>query len=198
MKGKRTGIDFNKHQHRVEIYKCSEKEIQIDHFQVGDSNTNYIQFINTDRTLTVTGDFGNWVFCRPFYPNEKEGVSDGYWLEKLHILSCQNPYEYNGDDTAKEIQELIDKGLEEYGYEGDELATIKEWYTDLLEYTEEEHDYIYHAHYNYGKPANIDYESIPFCKDLNNWLNIIFDAFDEICRRMKKTQLKERSYESRP
>jgi len=39
------------------------------HFQVGDSSTNYIQFINTDRVLTVTGDFGNWVFCRPFVPS---------------------------------------------------------------------------------------------------------------------------------
>jgi len=180
----RTGKDFSKHVHRVEIFKNGDKEIRVDHFQVGDSNTRYIQFINTDRVLTVTGDYGNWVFCRPFHPSADGHVSDGYWLEKLSILSEQVAATYDGDETAKEIQTLIDTGLEEYGYEGDELERMKEWYTDLLSYTDDEYEYVYHAYRDYGRP-NIEPETIPFCKKLNNWLNVIFDAFDEICNRMK-------------
>jgi len=182
----RTGIDFSKHEHRVEIFKNGDKEIRIDHFQIGNSNINYIQFINTDRILSVTGDFGNWIFCRPFVPSEEGGVSDGYWLEKLRIASCQEAGKYDGDETAKEIQLLIDSGLEEQGYKGEELEQIKEWYTDLLGYTEDEHEYIYHAYRDY--PSYIDCEIIPFCKELNNWLNIIFDAFDEICFRLKENK----------
>jgi hypothetical protein len=180
---KRTNVDFSKHIHSVEVYKNGDKEIRIDHFKIPDTNMNYIQFINTDRVLTITGDFGNWVFCRPFVPGPKEYVSDIYWLEKLKILSTQVPGSYDGEETAKEIQELIDKGLEDYGYEGDELEKMKEWYTDLLRHTDDEFEYIYHAYRGCNRP-NIDNEGIPFCKKLNPWLNVIFDAFDEICRRM--------------
>ncbi|MDD4970850.1 MAG: hypothetical protein PHT07_15590 [Paludibacter sp.] len=185
MKGKRTGIDFSKHVHTVDVYKHEDKEIQVDHFKIPDSMTNYIQFINTDRVLTITGDFGNWVFCRPFVPSIDGYVSDGYWLEKLRILSSQVPGSYDGEATASEIQKLIDEGLQEYGYKGDELKKMKEWYTDLLTYTDDEYEYVYHAYRGYDRP-NIETESIPFCKKLNPWLNIIFDAFDEICRRIKE------------
>lgn len=185
----RTGIDFGKHEHRVEIFKSEKSEIQIDHFQVGNSRMNYIQFINTNEILTVTGDFGNWVFCRPFVPSEDGYVSDPYWLEKLKIASKQDPGRYDSEATAKEIQELINKGLEDYGYKGEELKEMKEWYTDLLSYTDNEHEYVYHAYYE-SSPKNIDNESIPFCKSVDNWLLIIFDAFDEICKRLKEKQIK--------
>jgi hypothetical protein len=187
MNGKRTGIDFSKHVHSVEIYKNGDKEIQIDNFKIPDTRMNRIQFINTDEILSITGDFGNWIFCRPFVPGPKEYVSDGYWIEKLKILSSQVPGSYDGEETAKEIQELIDKGLEDYGYEGAELDKFKEWYTDLLTYTDDEYEYIYHAYRGYDRP-NVDSGSIPLCKKLNPWLNIIFDAFDEICRRMKEQE----------
>ena len=185
---KRTKIDFSKHEHRIEIFKNGDKEIRVDHFQVGTSNMNYIQFINTDRILTVTGDFGNWVFCRPFIPRGGGIVSDSYWLEKLKILSTQEPGKYDSKETKKEIQDLIDHELEDYDYEGDELKELKEWYSELSTHTEEEYDYIYHAHYHYDIPSNIGHENIPFCKELNIWLNIIFDAFDEICERLKNSQ----------
>jgi len=185
MKGRRTGIDFSKHAHRVEIFTNGDKSIQVDHFQVGDSSMNYFQFINTDRVLTVTGDFGNWVFCRPFIPSADGRVSDHYWLEKLKISSSQVPSKYDGDETAKEIKKLIKAGLKDYGYTGIELKGMKEWYSELLKYTDDEYEYIYQAYRAYGRPKNIDNEGIPFCKELNCWLNIIFDAFDEICQRLK-------------
>ena len=185
----RTGIDFSEHVHRVEIFKSDENEIRIDHFQVGDSKMNYIQFINTDRVLSVSGDFGNWIFCRPFIPDKGGYVSDGYWLEKLRILSTQEAGRYSSDETAKEIKLLIKSGLEDYGYKGAELQAVKEWYTELLSYTDDEYEYIYEAYRSYDRPGNIDNESVPFCKEVNNWLYIIFDAFDEICERLSENKV---------
>jgi len=191
MRESRTGVDFSKHEHRVEIFKSEKNEIQIDHFQVGSNNCKYIQFINTDRTLTVTGDYGNWVFCRPFVPSEDGYVSDGYWLEKLKILSEQDSaLSFDSEETTKEIQELIDKGLEDYGYEGEELSKAKEWFKELLEEADDELEYTFKAYRDYSKPDFIDYEQIPFQKKVNNWLLIIFDAFDEICKRLEEKQIK--------
>jgi hypothetical protein len=185
MKGKRTSIDFSNHEHRIEIFKSGEKEIRVDHFQVGNSSTNYIQFINTDRVMTVTGDFGNWIFCRPFHPSPKGGVSEQYWIEKLRISSSQELARYDADETEKEIKELIKNGLEEYGYKDDELKEIKDWFKELLQEVDDELNYTYKAFREYGRPNFIDGEQIPLCKKVNQWLLIIFDAFDEICRRLE-------------
>ena len=37
----------------------------------------------------VTGDVGNWMFCREFHPSSKGHVSDYYWVEKLQMSSSQ-------------------------------------------------------------------------------------------------------------
>ncbi len=188
-KGKRTGVDFSKHEHRVELFKNDEgKEIRVDHFQKGNSRYGYLQFTNTAETLTVTGDYGNWVFCRPFGISEEGSVSVGYWLEKLRDSSSQEPSNYDGDETAKEIKALIKSGLKEYGYEGEELSLAKEFFTDLLTYTEEEFEYVYEAYRGGNAPPFLDAEMIPFCKEVKIWLLIVFDAFDEMCERLKKSK----------
>jgi hypothetical protein len=184
---KRTDFDFSKHTHRVEIFKSDEgNEIRVDHFQQGNKKCGYIKFVNDDNGLAVYGDFGNWVFCRPFHPSADGFVCDGYWFEKLRIGSSQVLGDYDSEATANELQKLIDGGLEEYGYSSEQLEEIKEWYTDLLAYTDDETEYAYHAYRDYNKPCNLGYEEIPFCKKVNIQLEIIFDAFDEICNRLKK------------
>lgn len=189
MRNKRTKVDFSKHVHRVEIFKNEDNnEIRIDHFQIGDSNQKYIQFINTDKILSITGDYGNWIFSRPFIPNKDEYVSGGYWLEKLNILSTQEGKEYDSEKTKLAIQNLIDSELEEL-YEDKELEICKEWFTDLLEYTDDELEYTCFAYKTSDKPPFIDYETIPFVEEINIWLQIIFDAFDEICYRIEQKEL---------
>ena len=188
---KRSDWDFSNHTHKVEIFKSeNNNEVRIDHFRNGDSEMGYIRFVNDDYGMTVYGDFGNWVFCRPFHPSPDGYVSEHYWIEKLQISSCQEPYTYDGEETAKEIQKLIDNGLEEYGYEGDDLEKMKEWYNDLLDYTEDEIEYKYHAYRDSFSP-DFDYEDIPYCKELSVQLKIIFDAFDEICKKMKDNNIKK-------
>lgn len=183
---KRTATDFSKHEHRIEIFKNENgKEIQIDHFQVGDSRMHYIKFMNTDENLIVTGDYGSWIFCRPFVPSPEGYVSGGYWMEKLTIGSVQKPYVFNSDIAAADIKELIDSGLENYGYEGEKLEKAKEWFGELLENCDDELDYQNKAYRDYYKPDFIDYEEIPSGKKVHPWLEVIFDAFDEMCERLK-------------
>ncbi len=185
---KRTNTDFSKHKHRVEIYRCDNKEVRIDHFQVGDSRQDYIQFINTDSILSITGDYGNWIFCRPFIPSANGKVDDSYWIEKLKIASEQKLDDIDLDATEKEIQELIDGGLAEWGLEGERLEQAKEWYSELLDYCDDKYSFISFAYRGYEKPHFIDYEDIPCVYEIPIWLKIIFDAFDEICDRMKNNK----------
>ena len=188
MREKRTEVDFSKHVHRVEIFK-NEKgdEIRIDHFQVGNNRTNYIQFINTDEILTITGDFGNWVFCRPFVPSPKGYVSDGYWFEKMRIASEQKFERLDSDANEKEIRELIDHGLEDYGYEGEDLEKAKQWYDELLSEVDDDLGYMCKAYRDYYKPDFIKYENIPMIKETPISIQIIFDAFDEMCLRLENS-----------
>jgi len=142
---------------------------------------NYIQFMNTNENLIVTGDYGNWIFCRPFIPSSDGFVSDCYWLEKLKISSSQELSKYDPEETEKSIQKLLDSELEEYGYEGEELENLKSELSHLLYYVDDEIEYNYNAY----RDSSLDYEQIPYETKLNYWLLIIFDAFDEICNRIK-------------
>jgi hypothetical protein len=181
MENKRTSVDFSKHTHTVEIYKCGVKEIRVDTLQFENSRENMVQFINTSETMSVTGDFGNWIFCRPFIPSSKNYVSSYYWIEKLRTLSEQKLDELDLEAISQKIEQELDHGLGEYGYTGDRLQEAKDWYSELLEHTDEEADYIEFIHRGYPELINI--EDIPFYKKTPVWLNIIFDAFDEICDR---------------
>lgn len=182
---KRTNTDFSKHEHKVELYKCGEKQIRIDHFQVGNSRHDYIQFINTDEVMTVTGDYGNWVFCRPFIPTKGQTISDSYWIEKLKISSEQKlrdlDFDYMADMIKAEIKELI----AEYGEEDNErYNTEMDWYENLLEACEGEDEIQYLSLAYRDSPNWKDYDDVPISYKTPIWLQIIFDAFEEMCSRM--------------
>ncbi len=179
----RTGVDFSKHIILETHFKLEDHNLDVWDLKLPDSNyTHRVRFINSCGTLTVNGDFGNWVFCREFHPSAKESVSDGYWAEKLRISSVQESSKYDSGETEKEIKNWIKKGLKEYGYEGEELRTKKEQFKELLDHVEDEIEYNYFA---YRESGIEDYELVPYCKTAHIWLQIVFDAFDELCRRMK-------------
>jgi len=183
LREKMTKWDFSEHTHVVEEFKSDKgNTVRIDHLRKGSSNHGYVRFVNDDYGLSVFGDFGNWIFCRPFVPSNKGYVCVSYWNEKLKISSSQDHARYDSDETEKEIKELINGRLEEYGHEGEELEKLKDWYTDLLDYTDDEIDYMYHAFRSGDSPD--DYENVPFAKKGSYQLLIVFDAFNEICRRI--------------
>lgn len=123
---KRTDLDFSKHELTITV----EGNTTIHHLKKPDTFIDSIKFINTNGVLVVTGDYGNWIFCREFHPSEKEYVSDGYWLEKLKISSSQEGEEFDSEATEKKLKEMI--------IEYENKREVVDYLTDLLDYVNED------------------------------------------------------------
>jgi hypothetical protein len=172
----RTNIDFSRHQLQVNQLDG----VLIHEFKRPDTRNCMLVFINACGVMTVTGDFGNWVFCREFHPsaNNESGVSAGYWDEKLQITSVQKSHKYDAEETSKRIDEFKKTFEECYGREMNEEEL--DWVEELESNVDDEHEYVYLAYRE--KPSNIDYDSVPFGTKRHFWLDAVYDGFDAICK----------------
>lgn len=192
MKGKRTDIDFSEHI----IIETKQEGFSVHDFRIPDTSSERILFINTNGIMAITGDFGNYIFCREFHPSPKDFVSDFYWCEKLQINSLQEYADYSPSDTEEELKIRLKEYIEEQKIEDENFheeedfydeqnETIK-YYKECIEKVHNEHEYIAFAYHE--RPDNIDCEDVVFRKEIKHRLKIIFDAFDEICRRLKEEE----------
>jgi hypothetical protein len=102
-------------------------------------------------------------------------VSDGYWIEKVQIASKQDPYNFDSDTAKSEIKKLLEQH---------EMSTEeKEWLIELSDEADEG-EYAYNAK-AMEHPGSFDIEMIPDGKKIDYWLLVVFDAFEEICKRLK-------------
>jgi len=170
IKGKRSGVDFSNHQ----VKKIESENLLIYCFSKPNTICGSIKFINTQGILAITGDYGNWIFCREFHPSPDGFVSDSYWLEKLRMVSTQKPTDFDPEGTRVEINER----LKEEDIDEEEKVYLEDLLNQVYECEER---YLVYAHDNL--PKNRDHEFVPIVKKLNPWLEVIFDAFDEICKR---------------
>lgn len=175
MIGKRTGYDFKDHVLDV----VDNEHVKIHHFHKPNTCHYSIKFINTCDVMAVTGDLGNWIFCREFWPSAEGMVSDGYWIQKLKISSTQKPLEFSADLTQKEIERQISEGLEEHS---------QEWldYLERILFYVNDGEIYYLAYAGDNLPDGYEHDSIPYEEQTDEQLRFVFDAFDEICRRMKE------------
>lgn len=169
----RTHVNWDKHELKI----IETPEVKIWTLKLPDrARLHSVNFINTCGVMTVTGDYSNWVFCREFHPSSDGRVDDYYWIEKLQISSTQNGLEFDSEGTEKRIQELLEEGVTDREREYLEgcLNTLEDggWYYEQYAYSE-----------NCGKFE--DYECVPFEKRVVFHLKVVFDAFDEICKRYK-------------
>lgn len=179
----RTDVDFSKH----EVIVKKSEDFLSHYLKLPNTVTQGILFINTNDIMAVTGDYGNWIFCREFHPSATGSVSDRYWIEKLKICSCQDPFDFDSDVAKKEIEEL--KLEHEFSEEE------KEWLDDLSDEADQgEYAYIAKA---MGHPNSFDTEMIPRGQSINWWLSVVFDGFEEICNRIKKDDVLYRSFKRR-
>lgn len=175
--GNRMNLDFSKHQYNY----TKTGDVAIYELKIPGTRLHQFTFINARGILAVTGDYGNWIFCREFHPAVKEQADSYYWLEKLKIGSHQVGEEYDSDGTRRLIQETLD-GLEEYGYKADRRVEMREYLEECLDYVDcSEHEYTSYAYNNY--PSFLDPESVPFCRKIVPSLLFVLDAFDEMCAR---------------
>jgi hypothetical protein len=184
MIGKRTGIDFSKH----EVIVQKNDLVSIYYLKKPNTVIDSIKYINCEGIMSVTGDYGNWIFCREFHPHEMGGVSDGYWVEKLKILSSQEPLEFDKESTEKELLQRLENYKNENSETIDEYDEVVEYFEECLsQCTEHELDYTYCAYRNI--PKEYEYDFVTLIKDEKYWLKAVFDGFDEICRRLKDKEL---------
>jgi hypothetical protein len=152
-----------------------------------------IKFVNIEGALIVLGDYGQWMFCREFHPSSDGHVDDRYWIEKLEMYSTQKASEYDSEATFKELEDGINGDLEEYGYIGDNLEVMKEYYKNCQMYSDTEWEYVAFAHGD-DKPFIIEHDQVPFVQRTKQWLLIVFDGFDEICQRLKIMEMKNQKF----
>ena len=161
---KYSSVDFSEHKLIIKdnSYTLKKKDTIIES----------ITFTNICGVLLITGDFGIHTFIREFHPAKGGRVSTHYWCEK-----------YNGDPDEycpKATEEIIGEELRDT-----EEQELIEYYSKLLSVTNlSEWEYISYA-YNEYKPIWVDAEDVPFGKKIKPKLLIIFDAFNEICKRLK-------------
>lgn len=188
-KGKRTQQDWSQHVHTREVFK-NEKgdEIITDRLEKQGTLDEHIVFINDQSGLTVRGDFGNWVFNRNFMPNggNKVGVSDDYWTEKLITASEQKFDRLDFEQIEKDFKEDFKEWVFDYNRAPHQLKVIQEWKGEVLNAISDadELEYLYKMH-RLPNPLDWGHEEVPMAKKTPIWLNIVFDGFEEICRRMK-------------
>jgi len=177
---RRTEFDFSRHE--VKVTKL--EGVLIHEFKRPDSYNGSLIFINTCGIMSVTGDFGNWVFCREFHPSatNEHGVSAGYWDEKLEIASQQKSKKYDSEETTKLINEFKNSFLESYGREMNEEEI--DWVEELENNVDDEFQYTYVAYRE--NPSSIDYESVPFGTKRHFWLDAVYDGFDECCKALSR------------
>lgn len=180
---KRTSIDYSKHV----VTETKSEGLLVHHFGEPGTIINSMTFINTHGIMAVTGDFGNWIFCREFHPSAEGRVSDHYWQGKLRNSSTQVGEEYDSEATRRAIEVELNVGYAEYGYSGTRLEEMIEYGEECLRLVHDKYAYELYAH---REIPHGDSENAICCYKNHIWLDCIFDGFDEICLRMKE-QLKK-------
>lgn len=170
----RKNLDWSKH----DLIINKTKDVTIHHLKKPDTTSQNVKFTNFDDVLVVTGSYGNYIFCKSFYPNPEGRVSDDYWLEKLTMNSCQEPEEFDPEGTIQEIDEKLKNP--------DLTEEEKEYFEDIKSYVDEPYDGYYIVHSIEKLPKSIDYDDVPHIRKIISRLLYVFDAFEEICRRLKK------------
>jgi hypothetical protein len=164
-------IDWSKHELKI----VNNEFIQQFELKILDSITHRVCFTNVDNRMLVTGDFGNWVCSRRFYPTDDLFI--GYFKEKFQYLSTQTFSEFDGKETYLEIQRLL---TEEEDLTIDEIEYLENISTEVYD----EISYKYHAYItNVGRFE--EYGNIPYVREENFWFNYIHQAFCEIGKRLK-------------
>ena len=178
--GRRTGIDWSKYELHTSSSPSLDSEVSVYNLKKPDTIQGRVMFIVGHGVTSVTGDYGNWIFSRDFHPSANEFVPNSYWVEKLVMASCQKPDSFDGDTAEAEIRALRN----EYDDDLDDPLTEEEleWLDQLEDAVSDEIEYLNVAYrQNVGRFS--DGDSVPTGKKLNVWLEVIFDAFEELCRR---------------
>ncbi|MFA5428911.1 MAG: hypothetical protein WC279_11975 [Sulfurimonas sp.] len=171
-------LDWSKHEVIIEDHG----KLKIWRIKIPGTILHQVNFINTEDRLIVTGDYGDWMFSREFWPSAENGVSQGYWLEKLRAsMGRREDWELDKEYIRDRIKEFPERY-------GDDLIPeeVLSWLEDLESNLDDDLCYQYVAYRQ--KPDTVEYEDVPYSKKIPIQLLIVFEAFDEICRRLSENE----------
>lgn len=171
--------DWGKHKQVENTVFMDGKCVNMYTFADPETNNLAIKIINIEGLCVITGDLGNWIFDRCFHPIAGESVNVPYWLKKLRQNSTQQPCDFDTKETIRQIDEKV-KEIEEteHRLQLDKLL----YYNDCKMESDNEVTYMAAA---INIPECMNNEDIVVGKILNPQLACIFDAFNEMCNRMK-------------
>lgn len=170
MIGRRTKIDFSNH----EVIITQFNGISIHTLKKIGTNQDIIIYLNACNVLSITGDYGNWIFCREFHPSPNGRVDSGYWDQKLEIASVQKAKAFDSDLTLSEIERV----RKEYN-----SPDVLKWLDKLKCNVDDEFDYKTIAYREI--PNEVDYLDIPYGKKRHYWLDAVYDGFEALCTKLK-------------
>jgi hypothetical protein len=181
--GKRSKVDWSQHEHSCLPLgnDCVIDELSIP----GKGAFKSVKFINSQGIMAVTGDYGVWVFNREFIPSSQEGeVIEHYWCEKAP--SC-HLYDFDPEATHALITEWKNELMEvSEGQLSDNDRKRIEYWDACDEIVDQDSPMYYQVRACDLKPSFLDYDEVPYQKSIKPWLLVVFDAWEEICRRMRE------------
>ena len=180
---RRTDIDWSNH---IVEAETAGNFATIHRLRVPGSICLMVEFVNMhDRGMLVRGDFGSWIFSRCFSPSDKGYASVHYWIEKLWIANPnQKAYEFSKPELDIDIKRLEECYNNDCLHNAEEVSEM-DGFINNLRGCETERDLMFVID---DAPAFIEPEDYPNGLDICHRLKIIFDAFDEICARIKCTE----------
>ncbi|UDQ96838.1 hypothetical protein AAEX28_07205 [Lentisphaerota bacterium WC36G] len=187
MSDKRTQADFSKHELIVKEFDIDGKKLTIHHFKQRDSHNLEVKITNFDGNCTITGDLGNYIACREFIPTANNIISDYYFCEKLTTYSTQKVFEFDANSQIIELAKWEKELLEDITNE-DEIEEIKEQFTPLFDACKNGSQQELEVElYN----SDLEFDEFQPEQKIETWLLMIFDAFEEIGRRLAEKEKKE-------
>ncbi len=192
MKGKRTGLEFENHIYTEQTYSTEDgPHMNVCTLKKPDTGCDLVRFIVGHGITVATGDYGEWVFDREFTPSGKGGVSDGYWKEKLckHDSGASGE-EFDPEGTREEIVEQLTPAWQEENLGREWTEEETEYLNECIDATQDGCTFAYeYVAYRNNVGWFEDGESVPFVTKTKTGLLYVFDAFDEMCRRLKEDSL---------
>lgn len=142
---------------------------------IPNSSFNMVRFINAGGICAVTGDFGNWIFCRQFIPHWGQYCDPSYWDEKLQIASQQKAHQYDPYKTDEAIKRRMNSSTCD--------PVERRYLNEVMEYVHEnEMMYTIQAYNNL--PDGYDHDTMIIEKSRHHWLDVVYDAYNEIVKRI--------------
>ena len=172
--------DFTTWSHKREVFESeSGKTITVDTLSKSGS---HISFSSNKKTLTVTGNFGNWIFnhsANP-YPDRDACIDNDIWCKRITSNSAQQPLEFSLWKSIQQLYLIAAAQTNEKDYIG--------WLTYADAVADAANEVGYKVLIEECRPDWMDIDAVePVYVPHKNLLKV-FDAFEAVCLKLYEAE----------